>query len=175
MAPKPLLGALRYSINVLTRPVPIPRPLSPSLRARVDGRVVFITGASSGIGRRLAQRVSAAGATTVITARRAEELADVVGSIEAAGGVAHAVVGDLSSPDGIDGVAQAVLDRHGAPDIFVSNAGRSIMRSVAASQDRLHDYRNTPGTEEQPQVRCAAPISAPGRNQDRSPGRGHLG
>ncbi|GAA2538089.1 SDR family NAD(P)-dependent oxidoreductase [Mycolicibacterium diernhoferi] len=143
MAPKPLLGALRYSINVLTRPVPIPRPLSPSLRARVDGRVVFITGASSGIGRRLAQRVSAAGATTVITARRAEELADVVGSIEAAGGVAHAVVGDLSSPDGIDGVAQAVLDRHGAPDIFVSNAGRSIMRSVAASQDRLHDYERT--------------------------------
>ena len=142
-APKPLLGAMRYSINALTKPAPIPRPLSPSLSARVGGRVVFITGASSGIGRRLAQRVAAAGARTVITARRADELADVVTSIEAAGGVAHAVVGDLSGQDGIDGVAQAVLDLYGPPDIFVSNAGRSIMRSVAASEDRLHDYERT--------------------------------
>jgi NAD(P)-dependent dehydrogenase (short-subunit alcohol dehydrogenase family) len=143
MPPKPLLSALRYSINVLTKPAPTPRPLTTSLRARVSGRVVLITGASSGIGRRLAERVAEAGAVTVVTARRADELADLVRLIEAAGGTAHAVVGDLSSQNGIDEVAQTVLGRFGAPDVFVSNAGRSIMRSVADAEHRLHDYERT--------------------------------
>lgn len=134
---------MRQSINVLTKPVPIPRLGTPSLAERVSGRVVLITGASSGIGKRLAERVAGAGATAVVTARRADELDRLVQSIEATGGKAHAVVGDLSTEEGINEVAQAVLDRFGAPDVFVSNAGRSIMRSVAESEHRLHDYERT--------------------------------
>lgn len=143
MAPSPLRTAMRYSINALTKPVRVPRVGTPSLADRVAGRVVFITGASSGIGRRLAQRVAGAGATAVVTARRADELDRLVREIEATGGTAHAVVGDLSTEEGINEVAQAVLDQFGAPDVFVSNAGRSIMRSVAESEHRLHDYERT--------------------------------
>jgi NAD(P)-dependent dehydrogenase (short-subunit alcohol dehydrogenase family) len=139
----PLRSAMRHSINFLTNPVPVPRWGTPSLSARVAGRVVLITGASSGIGRRLAERVSAAGATAVVTARRADELDRLVQAIAATGGTAHAVIGDLSSEDGINEVAQTVLERFGAPDVFVSNAGRSIMRSVAESELRLHDYERT--------------------------------
>ena len=140
MALNPLRSAMRHSINTLTKPAPTFRFRTPSLSDRVAGRVVLITGASSGIGRRLAERVAASGATTVVTARRAEELAELVRTIEVAGGTAHAVVGDLASETGIDEVSETVLDRFGAPDVFVSNAGRSIMRSVAASEHRLHDY-----------------------------------
>lgn len=143
MALNPLRSAMRHSINTLTKPAPTFRFRTPSLSDRVAGRVVLITGASSGIGRRLAERVAAAGATTVVTARRAEELAELVRTIEVAGGTAHAVVGDLASETGIDEVSETVLDRFGAPDVFVSNAGRSIMRSVAASEHRLHDYERT--------------------------------
>ncbi|MEZ0384035.1 SDR family NAD(P)-dependent oxidoreductase [Mycobacterium sp. pW045] len=139
----PLRSAMRHSINILTNPVPVPRWGTRSLSSRVAGRVVLITGASSGIGRRLAERVAAAGATAVVTARRADELDRLVQAIEAAGGTAHAVVGDLSSEDGINEVAETVLERFGAPDVFVSNAGRSIMRSVAESEHRLHDYERT--------------------------------
>jgi NAD(P)-dependent dehydrogenase (short-subunit alcohol dehydrogenase family) len=80
----------------------------------VAGRVVLVTGASSGIGRRLAEQVAAAGATAVVTARRTDELAELVEAIEATGGIAHAVVGDLSSEEGINEIAQTVLDRFGA-------------------------------------------------------------
>lgn len=138
-----LLTALQHGVNVLAKPIPIPRPFVPSLQDRVSGRVVLVTGASSGIGRSLALRVAAAGATTVVTARRADNLAEIVGEIQALGGIAHAITADLASPDGVDAVASAVLGRFGAPDILVNNAGRSIRRTVAAAEHRLHDYERT--------------------------------
>ncbi|MGV0633247.1 SDR family NAD(P)-dependent oxidoreductase [Mycolicibacillus trivialis] len=134
---------MRHTINALTRPLPIPRPFTPSLRDRVEGRTVFITGASGGLGRRLAERVAEAGATVVVTARRGDELDELVDRIRAAGGTAHAIPGDLATGDGVDAVAAAVLDTVGAPDVFVCNAGRSIRRSIADAEDRLHDYERT--------------------------------
>lgn len=134
---------MRHTINRLTRPLAVPRPFTPSLRRRVDGQVVFVTGASGGLGRRLAERVAAAGAITVVTARRGDELDALVAEIRAADGCAHALPGDLGTPEGIDAVAAAVLERFGAPEVFVCNAGRSIRRSIADAEDRLHDYERT--------------------------------
>lgn len=137
------MRAVRHMINVLTRPVSVSYPWTPTLSERVGGRTVLITGASSGIGRRLAERVAEAGARVIVTARRADELEDVVREITVRGGAAHAVPGDLSTSDGADAVANEVLERYGAPDTLVLNAGRSIMRSLADSEHRLHDYERT--------------------------------
>ncbi|WP_433203693.1 SDR family NAD(P)-dependent oxidoreductase [Nocardia sp. CA-107356] len=91
---------------------------------------------SSEIGRALAQAVAAAGATTLVMARRADELAVLLREIGERGGVAHAIAGDLPTDEGIDAVADRVLAAFGAPEILVDNASRSIRRSVANSERR---------------------------------------
>lgn len=83
------------------------------------------------------------GGIAIVTARRADELDAVVRGITARGGAAYAVSGDLSTGEGAGAVATEVLERFGAPDILVLNAGRSIMRSLAESEHRLHDYERT--------------------------------
>jgi NAD(P)-dependent dehydrogenase (short-subunit alcohol dehydrogenase family) len=128
------------AINGLSRPGLLPHPLAPSLESRVEGRTVLVTGASSGIGRGLAGRLGAAGATVLVTARRGDELDQVVAEIKAVGGSAFAYPADLSTEQGVDELADKVLAEHGAPHILVNNAGRSIRRSVARSEHRLHDY-----------------------------------
>ncbi|MBA0044821.1 SDR family NAD(P)-dependent oxidoreductase [Mycobacterium sp. NPDC050853] len=137
------MRAVRRMINVLTKPIRVSYPWTPTLAERVSGRTVLITGASSGIGRRLAERIAEAGAIVLVTARRADELDEVVRGIRVRGGIAHAVPGDLSTGDGADAVANEVIERYGAPDILVLNAGRSIMRSLADSEHRLHDFERT--------------------------------
>jgi NAD(P)-dependent dehydrogenase (short-subunit alcohol dehydrogenase family) len=116
---------------------------APSLSQAVHGRVVLVTGASSGIGRATALRVGAAGATVLLVARRAEELEDVAAQIVAGGGQAVPHPCDMRDMDAVDRLGAGVLDRHGHVDVLVNNAGRSIRRSVAESYDRAHDYERT--------------------------------
>lgn len=132
--------ASRRAINALTRPNIVPRPFAPTLAERLAGRTVLITGASSGIGAGLAERVADAGATVLVTARRAEQLERVCTSIKDRGGLAYALPADLSTDEGVNALADLVLAEHGVPDVLVNNAGRSIRRSVARSEHRLHDY-----------------------------------
>ncbi|MBO0853252.1 MAG: SDR family NAD(P)-dependent oxidoreductase [Nocardia sp.] len=128
---------------MLTPPRRAWNPLVPSLSDRVAGKYAVITGASSGIGRELAVRLAAAGAVTIVVARREAELDRLVHEIENDGGAAHYVAADLSEEAGVNAVADTVLDRFGAPDLLVNNAGRSIMRPMAAAERRLHDYERT--------------------------------
>lgn len=134
------LTVARIAINALTPPRRLPRPFVPSLAERVGGKVVLITGASAGIGRALAERVADAGATVVVVARREDQLNEVVRRIKERGGTAHVIAADLSIVDRIDHVADVVLAQFGAPDVLVNNAGRSIMRTMADAEHRLHDY-----------------------------------
>ncbi|WP_330179711.1 SDR family NAD(P)-dependent oxidoreductase [Nocardia sp. NBC_01503] len=137
------VGLVRQVVNVLTVPRRLPRPFGPTLRDRVAGKTVLITGASSGIGRALALRVADAGAIVVVTARRTSELDQLAAEIRTRGGQAFAITSDLSTAEGIDKLADEMLVEFGAPDILVNNAGRSIWRSVAASEHRLHDFERT--------------------------------
>ena len=114
-----------------------------SLRGRVEGKVVLITGASSGIGRSAAFKVAAAGAVTVIVARGQEELFKTRDEIIAAGGNCHAYTADLADLGSCDELLRQVLAEHGRIDILVNNAGRSIRRSIALSYDRFHDFERT--------------------------------
>jgi NAD(P)-dependent dehydrogenase (short-subunit alcohol dehydrogenase family) len=116
---------------------------APSLGAAVKGRVVLVTGASSGIGRATAQRVGAAGATVLLVARRTEALRAVEAEIAAVGGTAHVLPCDLRDLDAVDELAAEILERYGRVDVFVNNAGRSIRRSIDESYDRPHDFERT--------------------------------
>src|ERR687888_2307654 len=114
-----------------------------SLDGAVRGRVVMVTGASSGIGRSAALKIADAGGVVLLVARTPEKLEDTREMIERGGGIAHVHPCDLSDMGDVDRVADEVLARHGHVDILVNNAGRSIRRSIALSSDRFHDFERT--------------------------------
>jgi short-subunit dehydrogenase len=114
-----------------------------SLRGAIEGKVVLITGASSGIGQALAMKVGEAGGIVALVARSEDKLEEIKGEIEQAGGAATVHPADLSDLDDCERLVADVLSEHGRVDVLVNNAGRSIRRSVANSYDRFHDYQRT--------------------------------
>jgi NAD(P)-dependent dehydrogenase (short-subunit alcohol dehydrogenase family) len=114
-----------------------------SLEQAVRGRVVMVTGASSGIGHSAALKIADAGGIVLLVARTAEKLEQIRGLIEARGGTAYVHACDLSDVDDIDRMADEVVAEHGHVDVLVNNAGRSIRRSIALSYDRFHDFERT--------------------------------
>jgi len=111
--------------------------------ADLTGRLVLITGASSGIGETAATLLAGHGAEIIVVARDYERLQAVCDSITAAGGTAHPISADLTDADGVDALVGEVLDSFGVPDVLVNNAGRSIRRNVLDTVDRFHDYERT--------------------------------
>jgi NAD(P)-dependent dehydrogenase (short-subunit alcohol dehydrogenase family) len=114
-----------------------------SLSAAVRGKVVLITGASSGIGKATAVKVADAGGTVLLVARSVEKLEETKREIEAGGGIAHVHRCDMADTEDIERMADEVLGYHGQVDILVNNAGRSIRRSIGLAYDRFHDYERT--------------------------------
>ena len=90
---------------------------------RLDGRVALVTGASNGIGRRMAETLARAGAAVLLVARRPVELAEVKAGIEALGGCASCLPADLSDISGIAELAKVAITPFGTPDILVNAAG----------------------------------------------------
>jgi len=96
---------------------------------KLRGKTVVITGASSGLGRGAAWKLSEAGANVVIAARRGRVLDELVERISSAGGVAVAVETDVSDPDDIARLAAAALNRFGRIDVWVNNVGIGALGS----------------------------------------------
>lgn len=113
------------------------------LAASVRGKVVLVTGSSYGIGEATAKRLARAGATVLLLARTAEQLEIVAEEIRAEGGQAFAYPANLADPASIESVVAKVLAEHGHVDVLVSNAGKSIRRSIADSYQRFHDIERT--------------------------------
>jgi len=111
-----------------------------ALRRAVEGKVVLVTGASSGIGRAASVRFAAAGATALLVARSEELLDEVVEEVTARGGRAYAYRCDLTDLEQVDALVTKVLDRHDHVDVLVNNAGMSIRRKVRHSVDRFQDF-----------------------------------
>jgi short-subunit dehydrogenase len=109
----------------------------------VDGKVILITGGSSGIGEAAARKIAGAGGEVVLVARTLEKLEKVADDIRTSGGSAHVYTCDLSDTDAIATMADKVLADLGRVDILINNAGRSIRRSLELSYDRIHDYQRT--------------------------------
>src|SRR6478672_11331351 len=102
-----------------------------------DGKVALVTGTSRGLGKAIAKRLAAEGATVALTARTAEpdpkyqgSLHQTLKEIEAVGGSAVAIPTDLSSPDERERLFGEVIDRIGAPDILVNNAAVTFLRPL---------------------------------------------
>ena len=89
----------------------------------LTGVVALVTGASSGLGRRFAATLAAAGASVAACARRTDRLEEVVKEIEGSGGRAVPIELDVTDADAITAVVQRAEDELGLVDILVNNAG----------------------------------------------------
>jgi len=113
------------------------------LHKRVEGKIVLVTGASSGIGLTTAHKLADAGAHVLLLARTQETLDAVKTDIVARGGQASVYACDLNDLEAIDRVSAQILADVGHIDILINNAGRSIRRAVHESFDRFHDFERT--------------------------------
>jgi NAD(P)-dependent dehydrogenase (short-subunit alcohol dehydrogenase family) len=113
------------------------------LTAAVRDKVALVTGSSYGIGEATARRLAAAGATVLLVARTEEQLQVVADEIRAGGGSAYVYPANLADPGAVEELARTVLAEHGRVDVLVSNAGKSIRRSVADTYQRFHDIERT--------------------------------
>lgn len=114
-----------------------------ALIRRMRGKVVVITGASSGIGFMTAKKMARAGAHVCMIARSPDKLQQTVDIVEKAGGRAFAYPCDLSDMDAIDECSARILSEQHHVDVLINNAGHSIRRSVFESLGRFHDYERT--------------------------------
>ena len=114
-----------------------------TLRGKVEGKVVVVTGGTSGIGEATAIKMAEAGAKVVIVARDAEKAKETLAKIKLGGGSAKFYSCDLSDLASCDALVASVLKDFGTVHYLVNNAGRSIRRGIANSFDRFHDFERT--------------------------------
>ncbi len=117
-----------------------------SLRGTVAGKVVLITGGSSGIGLAAAAKFAEAGAITIICARDEAKLAEAKAEILGTAGKDAIVItysADIANEESCKALVEKLEAEHGGVDFLINNAGRSIRRAIEASYDRFHDYERT--------------------------------
>jgi NAD(P)-dependent dehydrogenase (short-subunit alcohol dehydrogenase family) len=96
----------------------------------LKGRTAVITGASRGLGEAMAKALSGAGASIALVARDRERLERVRGAIAELGGTAEIFTADVTKEDEVSGLAAAVKQRFGSPQILINNAGTNIRKNL---------------------------------------------
>ena len=139
--PLPLRLASRAFTRVFMQPGG--GPGDEKLREAVEGKVVLVTGASFGIGEASALKLGEAGARVLLVARTAKRLEVLAERISELGGRAYVHTCDVGQPDAVEELAAEVLEEYGHIDVLVSNAGKSIRRSIELSYERFHDFERT--------------------------------
>ncbi|MCX8004262.1 MAG: SDR family oxidoreductase [Burkholderiaceae bacterium] len=122
-----------------------------TLKGQVQGKVVLVTGGSSGIGLAAAHKIAQAGAITVIVGRDQAKLDAAKGEIDAAlaaagnpnGGQVVTLAADLANMESADRMVAWLVEKYGGVDVLINNAGRSIRRAIENSYDRFHDFERT--------------------------------
>ena len=114
-----------------------------TLRGQVAGKVVLVTGGSSGIGLAAAHKLAEAGAITIICGRDEDKLEQAKKEINARGFEVITYSADVADMADCDRFVQLLLANHGGVDVLVNNAGRSIRRGIESSYDRFHDFERT--------------------------------
>ncbi|MCP4439726.1 MAG: SDR family NAD(P)-dependent oxidoreductase [Aureispira sp.] len=110
------------------------------LQQYTKGKTILITGASYGIGEQLAYLLAQQGTHLLLVARTQEKLIEVKSKVEQLKGYASVYPIDLTENDQIEELLKELPENI---DIVVSNAGKSIMRSIYKSLDRFHDFQRT--------------------------------
>ena len=114
-----------------------------SLKGTVAGKVVLVTGGSSGIGLAAAHKFAEAGAITVICGRDQAKLDEACLEAKARGHEFIAYSADIADMADCDRFVQQLIADHGGVDFLINNAGRSIRRAIESSYDRFHDFERT--------------------------------
>lgn len=120
-------------------------------RPAIDGKVIIVTGASSGIGEATALEFARSGAITVLAARRKDRLKQLERKIEEMGGTALAVPTDLTALDQITHLVQTVLSTFGRIDVLANIAGWGFydwFEELSAEELRRHYEVNVIGLAE---------------------------
>ncbi len=111
--------------------------------SKIEGKVVVITGASSGIGEATARLLANRGARVVLGARRKERLATLADEIKAAGGTASFLLADVTKRADVEALVRLAVDTYGRLDVVVNNAGVMPLSALEALKveewDRMID------------------------------------
>ncbi|MGW4533247.1 SDR family NAD(P)-dependent oxidoreductase [Nocardia sp. NPDC004340] len=139
----PVVRAARMTLDRAVNP---PRSSDrKALRRAVSGKTVLVTGASFGLGEAVARELAAADATVLLVARTAERLEALAAELNSKGGRAFSYPADLTDEVAAGELAKTITERHGALDVIVNNAGKSMRRSLHLQYDRFHDFERTMG------------------------------
>ncbi|MCW2514714.1 MAG: 3-oxoacyl-[acyl-carrier protein] reductase, partial [Mycobacterium sp.] len=109
-------------------------------RFRIEGKVVIVTGASSGLGVAYAKGFAEAGARVVLGARRIDKLEQTVKVVESIGAAAVGVVTDVADPEQAGGLVDAAMAEFGQVDVLINNAG--IGTAVPATRETPEQFRS---------------------------------
>jgi NADP-dependent 3-hydroxy acid dehydrogenase YdfG len=113
------------------------------MQNNIEGKVVVITGASSGLGEAAARHLSAQGARVVLGARRIDRLGALVGELTARGGKAIAAPTDVTNADQVKALVDAAVRTYGRIDVMINNAGlmpQSMLERLKIDEwDRMID------------------------------------
>ena len=97
----------------------------------IEGKVVLITGGSTGIGAETARLLAQRGAKVAIAARRKDRLDEVVADIAANGGTARSYALDVTDKSAVQSVVAAIIADYGRLDVLINNAGLMPIRPMA--------------------------------------------
>ncbi|SHI07410.1 SDR family oxidoreductase [Desulfofustis glycolicus] len=106
----------------------------------IEGKVIVITGASSGLGEAAARRLNNEGATIVLAARRSERIAALAEELKASGGQALAVTTDVTIAEQVQTLVDAAVTEFGRIDVMINNAG--LMPHSPLERLKLDDWNN---------------------------------
>ena len=107
----------------------------------IEGKVVVITGASSGLGEAAARRLSAEGATVVLGARRSERIESLAAELVKRDGKALAVVTDVTDHAQVKRLVDAAVEKYGRIDVMLNNAG--LMPHSPLERLKIDDWNRT--------------------------------
>lgn len=113
------------------------------LQAALSGKTVLLTGASYGIGAQTARLLAMESVTLILVARTEARLEALARELAPTGAQVQYHALDLTDGAAVDELVAQLLASSAGVDVVISNAGRSILRSVYAATDRLHDYERT--------------------------------
>ena len=107
----------------------------------IEGKVVVITGASSGLGEATARHLSAQGATVVLGARRADRIQSLADELTSSGGKALAIPTDVTHYDQVKRLVDAAVQTFGRIDVMINNAG--LMPHSPLERLKIDDWNRT--------------------------------